>query len=304
MGSTRPLRAALLANALFSTTCAAGMLCAPDWVGNRLGLQLPLVWPMLGLGLLLFAVDLVHQATRPRLVTWRSLYASLADGLWVLGTGFGVAYFAKNLSNFGLLIVLGVAAIVLMLGVWQLWGIHQVHQVPGKTLYRHCLRVRVRAAPDAMWQVISQLGDIHNYTPALKHSEILDGKPPGLGVIRRCVNQAGKSWCEECVDFEPGCRLVVRFLAEAPDFPFPARMMRGGWDVSPAGHDSEVMVWWELQPQPSWLAPVLLPVLAFQADRAFPTVIEHMATAAREQESQGDRRSEVSTGAQLLPTRC
>ena len=43
MERSRPLRAALLANAVFSTSCAFGMLFAPGWVGDRLGIQLSLV---------------------------------------------------------------------------------------------------------------------------------------------------------------------------------------------------------------------------------------------------------------------
>ncbi len=32
-----------------------------------------------------------------------------------------------------------------------------------------------------MWSVVSQLGDIQNYMPTLKSSEVLDGKAPGVG---------------------------------------------------------------------------------------------------------------------------
>jgi len=304
MARSQPLRAALLANAIFSTSCAFGMICAPAWVGDRLGLQIPLVLQLVGLGLVIFAVDLVHQATRPRMLTWRALYASMADFLWVLGTVAGVALFAENLSESGLLTVSAVALIVLAFGVWQLWGINRVHRVPESGLYRHCVPVHVNASAIAMWSVVSQLGDIQNYTPALKSSELLDGKAPGVGAIRRCVNQAGKVWAEECVTFEAGRRFVVRFLTEAPDFPFPAKAMIGGWEVVPSGEGAEVMVWWELQPKPAFLAPVLMPMLAFQADRDFPKVIARMANAARSPKDRGPAGSQLSPVVCLMLTLC
>jgi hypothetical protein len=303
MTRSRPLRAALLANAIFSTSCALGMLFAPVWVGDRLGIQIPLVLPLIGVGLVMFAIDLVHQATRPRMATWRALYASLADFLWVLGTIVGAALFAKNLSDSGLLTVSAVAVIVFTFGVWQLWGINRVHRVPESGLYRHCVPVHVNASAIAMWSVVGQLGDIQNYTPALKSSELLDGKAPGVGAIRRCVNQAGKAWAEECVTFEPGRRLVVRFLADAPDFPFPAKAMVGGWEVSPSDDGADVMVWWELQPKPAFLAPVLMPILAFQADRDFPNVIQRMADTALLSESRDPIGSKLPV-VRLMPTLC
>ncbi len=281
MERSRPLRAALLANAIFSVSCASVMIFTPVWVGDRLNIQIPLALQFIGLGLVIFAADLLHQATRPKMATWRALYASLADFLWVLGTVVGIVFFAKNLSESGLLIVSAVAAIVFTFGAWQFWGINQVHQVPASKLYRHCLLVHTNASAEAMWSVVSQLEDIQNYTPALKSSEILDDKAPGVGAIRRCVNQAGKAWAEECVTFEAGRRFVVRFLAEAPDFPFPASAMVGGWEVFSSEDGADVMVWWELQPKPALLAPVLMPMLSFQADRDFPPVIARMAAAAR-----------------------
>jgi hypothetical protein len=304
MKRSRPLRAALLANAVFSTSCASVMIFAPAWVGDRLGLQIPLVLQIVGLGLVIFAVDLVHQATRPRMATWRALYASLADFLWVVATVGGVTFFAENLSDSGLFTVSAVAAMVFAFGAWQLWGINRVHRMPESGLYRHCVPVHVNASAEAIWSVVSQLGEIQNYTPALKSSEVLDGKDPGVGAIRRCVNQAGKAWAEECVAFEPGCRFIVRFLAEAPDFPFPARAMVGGWEVFPSGDGSDVMVWWELQPKPAFLAPVLMPMLAFQGDRDFPKVIARMANAARSREDHPSADAELRSAMRPLPRFC
>lgn len=121
------------------------------------------------------------------------------------------------------------------------------------------------------------MGDIQNYMPSLVSSEILDNKSPGVGAVRRCTDYSDRSWTEECLEFEPGHSFTVRFAAEAPDFPFPASTMLGGWEVISAGTGSEVMVWFELAPKPRFLAPILLPMLAFRADRDFVKVIRLMA---------------------------
>lgn len=129
MNNTRPLRTALIANAVFSTGCAALMLINPILVGDLLGVQAPFVLQVVGLGLVIFAVDLVHQATRHELAIWRALYASSGDYLWVLGTLLGIVLFPGVLSDSGLAIVLAVAVIVLVFGTWQLGAIHHLRKI-------------------------------------------------------------------------------------------------------------------------------------------------------------------------------
>ena len=280
MNTTCPLRTALFANAVFSAACALLLLIWPAFVGDLLGIQTPLILRLLGFGLLIFSVDLVHQAMRPRLVTWRALYASVGDFLWVIGSVLGLLLFPGLFSVTGVVVALAVAGVVLAFGVWQVWGIDLTHRAGNSTLHRHCLVVRTEAPAAAMWDVIKRMGDIQNYAPSLVRSEILDGKVPGVGVVRRCADQSGRCWTEECVDFDPGHSFTVRFVSEAPDFPFPVSTMIGGWKVMSAGAGSDVMVWWEIAPKPRFLAPVLLPVMAFSADRDFVGVIRRMADDA------------------------
>lgn len=303
MDHSRPLRSALLANALFSTVSGVLMLASPARIGAVLGVDAPVVLQLTGLGLLVFAADLFHQSTRSRMATWRTLYASAGDFLWVAATLGGLLLFPDVLSYTGLRLVTVVAGIVLIFGVWQLWAIDRAHRLPSG-LHRHCVQVRVPVAADAMWSVVGRIGDIGRYMPSLQVSEILEGKAPGVGAVRRCVDQRGKAWSEECVAFDAGRSFVVRFLADAPGFPFPAHTMTGGWEVTPAGHGSDVQVWWELEPKPRWLAPIFLPLLAFQADRDFTGIIARMAAeaAGAGHTTPTDRRTDVV--ARLLPRVC
>lgn len=282
MNTTRPLRTALLINALFSATCGLIMIINPAWVGTLLGFEATRIFMLVGAGLLLFTVDLVHQATRPRMHTWRALYASAADFLWVLGSILGVLLFHEWLSASGLITVLTIAGIVLAFGTGQLWGIDRVHRNPETGLYRHCILVDTQASADAIWNVIRELAAIKRYMPGLKDSVILDGKTPGTGAIRQCTDNAGSSWSEQCIEFSDAERFfIVRFLADEPGFPFPATRMLGGWEVTPTDEPgATVKVWWELEPRPRLLAPVILPVLAFQVDRDFPKLIGRMTEDA------------------------
>lgn len=280
MNHTRPLRYALLANAVFSASCGLLMLSQHVFVETLLGIQASWLLRSLGFGLLLFAVDLVHQATRPRLATWRALYASIGDFLWVIISAVGLLLFSHLFSLAGVWAILIVAGIVLVFGCWQIWGIDCAHRANDPTLYRHCLIVRTEAPATAMWDVIGRMGDIKNYAPSLVSSEILDNKLPGVGAVRCCTDRSDRCWTEECIEFEPGHSFTVRFAAEAPDFPFPASMMLGGWKVMSVGTGSEVMVWWELAPKPRFLTPILLPILGFRADRDFVKVIRLMADDA------------------------
>ncbi len=302
--TTQPLRGALMANAAFSAGCGAAMLIAPGQIDAWLALGHPLMLQVVGLGLLFFAADLLHQATRPRLLTWRALYASVADLLWVIGTLALLLIAPSLLSAAGAILMLAIAGVVLAFGLWQLWGIGRAHRGANPSRYRHCVQVAVDVPADAMWSVISRLGEIERYMPSLRSSEVLGDRPPGVGAVRVCENHAGRRWGEECTRFEDGHGFDVRFLAEDPDFPFPATIMFGGWEVIPRGEGSEVRVWWELEPKPKLLAPVMLPMLAFGADRDFPVIIQRMAAAASDACGQVSNPTDDAPMARLLPYPC
>lgn len=277
------LRRALVCNAVFSSLCGASMSMAPAGILAWLGIEATplsqLLLQALGLGLLIFAADLAHQATRPRLLTWRALYASTADLLWVV-TSMALIVLAPSLfSASGVRVLSVVALVVVCMAFWQLWAIDRTHR-SNSGRHRHCIAVSTPAPASAIWAVIADLGEIQRYMPSLKQSTLLDGAVPGRGAVRHCEDHSGKRWREACTVFEPPCRLGLRFLADEPDFPYPAHAMDGGWEVKPQGSGSVVQVWWELEPKPRWLAPVLLPLLGWQADRDFPKVIARMTDAA------------------------
>lgn len=304
MKAVLPLRFALGANALFSFVSGLLMLLRPSLVGGWLGVDAPLLLQIVGFGLLIFTAELVYQAARPRMLTWRALLASAADFLWVIGSVVLLVFWSQLFSSEGVALIAGVAGVVFLFGAGQLWAAGQAHKTGVDGAYRHCIILETSAPADKMWPIVANLGEIKNYMPSLKDSVILDGRSPGVGAVRACADHAGKAWREECVAFQPGQSFVVRFLTEAPDFPFPVQTMRGGWQVTPSAAGSQVMVWWELTPKNRLLAPIILPILAFQADRDFPQVIQRMAAAALQASGKRQATANGDPRARLAPIFC
>ncbi len=251
----------------------------PKTLAGFLGISSPLLLTGIGGALILFSGDLIHQATRRRMQTWRALYAVCGDAFWVLGTLVLLAVFPGLLSTGGAILVAVVGGVVAVFGFLQYRGVGTAHRVPGTDRYRHCVAVSAPTDADAMWRVVSDLGGISAYFPSLKQSFIRGGKPACEGAVRECVDLRGNRWAEECTLFDPASRqMELKFLCDEPGFPYPASEMIGGWRVLYGSEKTcEVEIWWELRPRPVALAPLLMPLLGLKADLDFPKLIARMA---------------------------
>lgn len=304
MNTVMPLRLALVANACFSLVSSMLMFFRSEQVGGWLGLNSQLILQCLGLGLTVFAAELMFEATRPRVVTWRALVASAADFAWVIGSTVLLLSLPGLFSPSGNLLVIAVAGTVFGFGVWQIWAIGRAHKTGENGQYRHCIIVETDVPSPAMWRVIGDVANIKDYMPSLKSSCVLEGRMPSVGAVRACEDHTGKKWSEEITDFSPGDSFAVRFMSEAPNFPFPVKMMRGGWTVAASTTGSRVMVWWELTPKNELFAPILLPILAFQADRDFPKIIHRMAKHAMAKYGEVQIQARTNIMSRLLPIMC
>ncbi len=299
---TRTLRVALLANAAFSLSSALVLLCASGTVHRLIQFPDPIVLQALGAGLLLFGLDLTHQGTRARMQSWRALLASIADLLWVLASGALMIWPPAHLSATGHLLIAIIALAVFGFGLGQLYGIHRLHWNPRTQRYRHCLSVAVKVETRDLWPILGDLGSVARFMPSLKSSQLIGAATPGVGAIRECRDLNNRRWQERCTGIEPGHSITLTFMAEASDFPYPASVMEGGWQLLAHADGSMVRVWWELRPRPFWMAVLLLPMLAWQADQRFPVVIGHMANAAS---GGAAEKSNSSQGApRLIPHIC
>lgn len=299
-----PLRFALASNAIFSLVSALFMIFQPAVVGAWLGIDAPQILQLVGIGLAVFATELAYQATWQRTATWRALLASVADFLWTCSSIALLLAMPQLFSSSGATLVLTVAVTVFLFGAWQLWAAGHAHRIGASDEYRYCIVIETNAPAEKLWSVVSHIGDIKNYMPSLRRSVVLDGKNPGVGAVRTCEDHAGKQWSEECTEFDPGRSFAVRFLSEAPNFPFPAKTMRGGWEVIPLDSGSQVVVWWELAPTSKLLASIILPLLAFQADRDFPEIVRRMAADALSKKGEAQTKTNTAASARLLSSFC
>lgn len=275
--NTRPLRLALLGNGIFSATSGSLMLILPEQLGRLLGVQEAGILMLIGLGLVIFAGDLFHQATREKLQTWRALYSVCGDLLWVFGTIILLLFFPATVSAQGGAVLIGVAIIVTLFAGLQMWGAGQAHRIAGTSRYRHCVAVSAPISAARIWTIVSDLGNISQHAPFLRDSFLRDDAQAGEGAIRQCEDLHGRRWAEKCTQFEVGKSITMEFLTQEAGFPYPASEMVGGWDfIELSATESEVHVWWELRPQPAILAPLMMPLLALKADLDFPKLIQNM----------------------------
>jgi len=294
------LRFSLLGNATFSAFCGLPLLSIPNTIAAWLGLHTQSVLTWLGVGLLLFAVALLYQASSKRLHTLRALITSAADFIWVVATVVLLLGFPDLFSTQGKLILIAVAVAVDTFGTLQLIGIHRIFKIPSSDRYRHCMRFAVPQPAEQIWKAVGDLGAISQYAPFLKDSKLTSGAQSGVGAVRTCTNQQNQSWSEECTDYQDGRELSLRFLTEEPNFPFPVESMVGGWQLHPSGQTCELEVWWELKPKGKIPGLVLLPLFAYQTEKGLGATVAAMIR----QGSTGDPQGKPSLFARLVPGLC
>ena len=111
------LKKVLLANAGFSTISGLVLVLAATAVSGLFGNAHPWIFRGIGIGLLLFAGDMLATCRSLRVSRAKALYFSYSDFGWVLGSI--ALLIAAPLSALAVAIVAGVALIVLVLGVTQ-----------------------------------------------------------------------------------------------------------------------------------------------------------------------------------------
>lgn len=126
----RTLRQGLLANAIFSSLCGLSMVLAAPTLAAWAGLPGPLPLWILGPGLLLFAADLLHQASRPQISRSRALTTTLADLGWVVGSAALLLGWPELLNGAGRIAVIVVAVVVADCALWQGLGLRRLAASP------------------------------------------------------------------------------------------------------------------------------------------------------------------------------
>lgn len=115
----QPIKTALLGNALFSTTSGLLLLLFSRSINEWMGISANWILPLIGLGLLGFAVSLLLLAKKQIIERKAVIAVIIQDILWVLGSIIIVALGAFSLSELGYEMIIVVAIIVAGFAVWQ-----------------------------------------------------------------------------------------------------------------------------------------------------------------------------------------
>lgn len=280
---TSLLKRALLTNAGFSALCGGAFAVLSAQVAAFVGLGDPILYRVIGAGLLLFAALVGWVATRNPISGFYAALISSADLLWVAGTAVFIVLAYQHLSIPGLIAVLAVAGVVLLFALLQLQGIVQMHAAPGRPGHsRLWVAVTTPVSADSMWARIADLGSIKRYSPTLVKVMLRDGARPGLNAVRQCTDQAGKTWAEHCTRFDTAARTVeMRFLVDEKAFPYPFGAMSGGWTVDAQPSGSTVRIWFEVTPKHAALHPFILAVMSRDLARSFGDTVARMVIDAQ-----------------------
>lgn len=113
-------RLALRVNAGFSTVTGLIAIIAAGWVSDRSGVDHTLIVRLVGVGLLVFAADLVRQSRLPaEKLPFALLQTSIADLGWIVATPIVIAI--VDLTRAGTIGAIAIAAVVLDLAIAQMW---------------------------------------------------------------------------------------------------------------------------------------------------------------------------------------
>jgi hypothetical protein len=119
------LRNTLLANAIFSLLCGLDALLLNRFFMNLFGINNPYVFPVLGVGLLLFC-GMVFAEARRKEVKPRSIKAIIGQDVgWVVGSILIIITNVFSFSTAGLWLTAGVAGVVAVFAGLQYRGMKQ-----------------------------------------------------------------------------------------------------------------------------------------------------------------------------------
>ena len=119
------LRKSLLANALFTTVCGLGLLLASVTLPTLIGAVGATELIIIGVILLLYAVDLARTALGKRIPRGRIYYFIVMDLLWVIGSAVVLWGLSVPFTAAGRWIILLIADAVGLFGVLQYLGLRR-----------------------------------------------------------------------------------------------------------------------------------------------------------------------------------
>lgn len=128
----------------------------------------------------------------------------------------------------------------------------------------------VRAPAEVVWDVIADLEGYAQAAPNLSKVAVLSGE--GEGMVRRCWDNEGNGWSEECVLWEEGRRYSM-IVDTANADGHPMKEMKGTWGLQEEDDGVRVYMRFEYEPKYGWLGLLLDRVLTRRVARQLTETI-------------------------------
>lgn len=109
--------------------------------------------------------------------------------------------------------------------------------VPHPYPYRLVARQEVAAPPAAVWAVLADFANVHRWSRAVRHSELVSAQPRGVGCARACHIPGFGRIRETVVDWQEGTGLSYEATPLGPLGP-----SRNRWQVAPGPSGAVVLV--------------------------------------------------------------
>ena len=220
------LNRALTANFFMSLLSGLILIIFQAQVAQIFGVMPNQVFPIVGAGLLFFALTIALEIKKQRALA--ILWISIQDALWVLASVVVLIWQPWAISTTGYWIIDGVAMIILLFFILQIRGLARMDTRNGAKLLQFS-RV-VNAPVSTVWPLITDLENYHQVAPNLDAVKVLSTQTRGEGVVRSC-SHGQNSWQETCTLWEEEKMYRFEVDTSAPDYPFPFAKLQGTWEV-------------------------------------------------------------------------
>ncbi len=121
----------LIGNAAFSFFSGCSLIVAHSWLQDVFPAAPVFLFPVLGVGLILFALDIFYQLNKSEISIAKVRYFTYSDLAWVAGSAAALI-FIDGLMPIGRILIWATAAMVFLFSVLQGW-----HLLSSKTNPSH-----------------------------------------------------------------------------------------------------------------------------------------------------------------------
>ena len=109
-----------VSNGAFSLFSGCTFLLAQPWLNNLFPQTPAFLFPVLGIGLILFSFDLFRHVIQKKISPIKGWYFTLSDLTWVAGS-IAILLLAETMLPLGRILVWSIAAIVFIFAILQGW---------------------------------------------------------------------------------------------------------------------------------------------------------------------------------------